>query len=134
MSFRPLVARPRVFHPESDVMVTKQSMKDECDINKILNQYKQTGILTHVQSVRPTYTDLPDTLDYQDAMSIVMDAEEAFMDLPAKVRDHFSNDPARFLAAFGDPAQVPQLREFGLLKPEDKAPPAPPAKEPAAGS
>jgi len=55
-------------------------------------------------------------------MHVLMQAEEAFSNLPARVRAHFDNDPARFLAAFSDERQADQLREFGLLKP---LPPSP---------
>lgn len=112
-----------------DQMITKQSHKEECDIHRILRQYQRTGVLTHVQAARPTYQDLPESVDYQQALHVMMEAEQAFAKLPASVRDHFRNDPAEFLAAFQDASQAEKLREFGLLKP--KAPPlaseAPPA-------
>lgn len=50
-------------------------------------------------------------------MNTLIAADAAFAALPAKVRDHFNNDPAAFLAAFSDKSQEAQLREFGLLKP-----------------
>lgn len=105
--------------------LTKQSHKEECDIHNILRQYQKTGIITHVQSARPTYEDLPDNIDYQDSLNTLMAANETFSALPAKVRDHFDNDPAKFLAAFYDSKQEDQLREFGLLKakPPEPAPP-----------
>lgn len=97
-------------------MITKQSHKDECDIHRILKQYQRTGILTHVQAARGTYADLPDPVDYQQAVHTIMEAQEAFAGLPASVRSHFGNDPAAFLAAFDDPKQEAKLREFGLLR------------------
>lgn len=124
MSFRPLKPRPRVAAPHSSTMVTKQSMKDECDINKILLQYKKTGILTHINNNKPQYLDLPDASDYQEAIHLMMEAEEAFSSLPSVVRDHFKNDPASFLEAFSDPSQADYLREVGLLKPLPGTPPA----------
>lgn len=105
-----------------DVLVTKQAHKDECDINRILRQYQRTGIITHVQSARPSYTDLPSDVDFQASMHVLMQAEEAFSNLPARVRAHFDNDPGRFLAAFSDEKQADQLREFGLLKPLSPSP------------
>lgn len=115
-----------------DQMITKQSHKDECDIHRILKQYQRTGIITHVQQARGTYEDLPSNTDFQEALNTMMSAEQAFAGLPAQVRRHFDNDPARFLAAFSDRSQHDQLREFGLLKP--KAAPAAPdaAPEPPA--
>lgn len=117
-----------------DKMMTKQSHKDECDIYRILNQYQRTGIITHVQSARPSYQDLPDPIDYQTSLNILMEAQSTFASLPAKVRAHFQNDPGEFLAAFQDPTQQDTLREFGFLKPQEAVqtqeatpPPSPPA-------
>lgn len=111
-------------HPHKRVTVntgsfthTKQSCKDECDIHKILSQYKKTGILTHINSARPNYTDLPSSSDYQTALNTIIEAENCFSDLPAVVRDRFGNDPETFLKAFGDPKMADELRELGLLRP-----------------
>lgn len=104
-------------------LITKQSHKGECDIHTILKQYQRTGIITHVQSARPSYLDLPDVCDYQESLAILDEAQAAFDALPSAVRSHFSNDPAAFLAAFSDPAQTDQLREFGLLKKTEVATP-----------
>jgi phage internal scaffolding protein len=99
--------------------ITKQSHKAECDIHNILKQYQRTGIITHVQNARPTYTDLPSDMDYQNALNTMIAAEAAFNDLPARVRAKWDNDPAAFLAAFSDPQQEATLREYGLLKPAE---------------
>lgn len=107
----------RVHPPSGGPMMTVQSAKAECDINNILSQYRRTGILTHVTASRPTYEDLPSDLDYQASMNMLLEAQAAFQGLPAKVRDHFGNDPTRLLIALRDPDQADKLREFGILKP-----------------
>lgn len=104
---------------------TIQSAKAECDINNILSQYRRTGIITHVAANRPTYSDLPSDLDYQQAMNTLIVAQGAFAGLPAKVRDHFNNDPARLLVALSDPEQADKLREFGILNPLPAPTPTP---------
>lgn len=125
----------RVYAPHSDQMITIQSAKDSCDINQILGQFKRTGIITHVNRNRPTYTDLPAPLDYQEALHLITEAEEAFFGLPSEVRTKFANDPQQLLAAIGDPAQADYLREVGILKPLPAAPPVPQAAPvPAAGT
>lgn len=118
------VTFPRPGQPVGD-LVTKQSHKAECDIHNILRQYQRTGIINHVQAARPTYQDLPSDVDFQQALHTMMAAEEAFAGLPARVRAHFSNDPAAFLAAFSDPDQVETLRGFGLVNPKPADPPSP---------
>lgn len=98
-------------------MVTKQSHKEECDINTILSKYERTGLITHVQSGRPQYLDLPSDMDYQAALNTMIAAQDAFASLPASVRDRYGNDPARFLSAFENPAELEFLREQGLVEP-----------------
>lgn len=124
---------PRVQFDAGTELMTKQSHKAECDINNILKQYKRTGIITHVQNARPTYQDLPDSIDFQQSMNTIIEAEKAFAALPSVVRRHFDNDPENFLAAFADEKQHDKLKEFGLIRspdpgpPENTQPPVPPA-------
>lgn len=120
----------RVAFSCGDELITKQSHKAECDIHNILKQYQRTGIITHVQNARPTYEDLPDSMDYQQSLNLIMEADEAFMNLPSKVRDHFKNDPGLFLAAFSDPSQRQTLTDFGLLQAPSSSPPLPVAPVP----
>lgn len=134
MSLRSLYPRNRVLALSSDELMTKQSHKDECDIHKILSQYKRTGIIAHINARQPVYADLPDSMDYQDAIEIVRDAQEAFAELPASVREKFNNDPYNLLAAISDPSKAEELRDLGILKrptPSDFNPPAPAAPAPA---
>lgn len=63
-------------------------------------------------------------------MNTLLTAQEAFAGLPAKIRDHFGNDPAQFLAAFYDSKQEDQLREWGLLRPKPVDTPTPPISTP----
>ncbi|WNK14560.1 MAG: internal scaffolding protein [Microvirus sp.] len=110
---------------------TKQSCKDECDINNILKQYQKTGIMNHVASSPAQYLNLPDELDYQASLQIVKDAEYAFFELPSKLRDRFQNDPETFLAALGNPELRSELETYGLFKAKPPSP-APAPAEPLA--
>lgn len=104
--------------------MTKQSFKDECDINNILSQFKMTGIISHINEQQPMFTDLPSDFDYQSSLHTIMQAEESFAALPSMVRDYFSNDPQQFLAAFGSEDGRAKLTEWGIITPK-------PAREPA---
>lgn len=108
--------RRRVASNTTGPSMTKQSFKDECDINRILNQFQRTGIVNHITQRQPQYLDLPSNVDYQSSMNTIIQAQQIFADLPALVRDHFQNDPARFLRAFSDEKQHDKLREFGFLR------------------
>ncbi|QCQ84971.1 internal scaffolding protein [Blackfly microvirus SF02] len=99
-----------------DKLITKQSHKAECDINTILSQYKKTGIINHINNASANYENLPDYPDYQQSLNTIINAQTAFSELPAVVRDRYKNDPATFLAALGDPTQRSQLEEWGVYK------------------
>jgi len=103
----------------------KQSFKDECDINNILRQYSNTGMVTHIRNEQPRYADLPDDVDFQTAMNTVIQAESAFASLPSKVRNRFHNDPAEFLAFMADPKNEAEMIALGLAN----APPAEPGPQ-----
>lgn len=120
----------RVTAPHSDELITKQSMKDECDIHNILRQYQKTGIIQHINQQQPIFDDLPDITDFQTSLSILDQAEQAFAALPSSIRDSFQNDPAELLRAIQDPGQRERLTELGILR----APAAPRPPDPGAPS
>lgn len=101
---------------------TKQAMKDESDINNIVNRFAKTGMLTHVSTKSPTYLDVSAVTDYRDAIEQVRKTEVFFGGLPAKVRAHFSNDAAAFLDFMTDPSREAEARELGLIPEPEKAP------------
>lgn len=112
--------------------MTKQSHKDECDIHNILKQYQRTGIVRHIAKHQARYEDLPDPIEFQEAMNIKIAAEEAFSSLPAKLRARYQNDAGQFLAALNDPEEADFLRDMGVLAPKKAAEaPEPPAATPA---
>lgn len=104
-----------------DEQITKQSFADECDIHKILKQYQQTGIINHISPNQPRYLDLPDNLDYQSSLNIIMEAQDAFMTLSSSVRDRYGNNPEKFLEALNDPSQREFLESVGVFE-SKKAP------------
>lgn len=114
--------RSRLYFPEQGR--TKQSFKDECDINVIMGRYLRTGMIDHLAQTAPRYADV-EALDFQGAMDIVVAARDRFAQLPSELRDRFSNDPGRLLAFIQNPANIEEARKLGLLAPE--APPQPQA-------
>lgn len=104
----------------------KQSFKDECDINRIVKQFKDTGQVTHVRDSQGEYG-FATAQTFDEAMRIVANANSQFALLPSKVRAHFDNDPAKFLDASQDDARRPEFVELGLLEalpePEPEIPP-----------
>lgn len=118
--------------------MTKQSFVAECDINNILKQYKRSGIISHInaKAAQGSYQDLPDQVDYQEALNTVIRAEASFETLPSSVRDRFGNDPAKFLEFLQDPKNQDEAIALGLAvdtrtAPAPAAPPAEPSAPPA---
>lgn len=97
--------------------LTKQSFRDECDINNILRQFNVTGQLP-AGSVQPQYGDFSGITDYQSALNAVMAAQDSFLQLPAKLRARFDNDPALFVDFASDEANKDEMKALGLLREE----------------
>lgn len=108
----------------TDPTRTKQSFKEECDINTLVERFAITGEIPAADRV-PLPIDVGTGMDFKDAMNQVVAARESFDQLPAKVRARFDNDPARFLDFVheDDPDNKLQLKKWGLLKPEEPKPP-----------
>ena len=104
--------------------MTEQSHKASCDVNVILSQYMKTGVIEQRGGGR--YEVLPGQVDYQEALNLVMEAEAAFEDLPAKVRDEFRNRPEELLAFLGDAANRDRAIQMGLIEAPPEAPLEPP--------
>ena len=109
---------------------TRQSEKDSCDVNKIMERYEKTGIIPSAQEDM-FYADVSQVGDYRDALERVEMANEYFMRLPARIREKFDNEPAAFLDFCSDPANKGELQELGLIERDEEALEAPaPVPEP----
>ncbi|AXH75311.1 MAG: internal scaffolding protein [Microviridae sp.] len=95
---------------------TKQSFKDECDINLLMARYMRTGELPNINERAPEYLDTTTGYDFQAAMQLVAEANSLFQDLPSRIRNRFQNDPAAFLDFCSDENNRPELAAMGLLK------------------
>lgn len=110
---------PRVQFVPEGVSLTKQSFKDSCDINLIMKRYEKTGVLEHSNRFGSQYGDFTGFDDYQEAQQRLIDADEAFMSLPSKIRERFDNHPGLYFDFATNPDNKDELMEMGLLpKPE----------------
>lgn len=96
---------------------TKQSFRDECDINIIMGRYLQTGVIDFVAKHSPQYGDVTGA-DFQTAMQTVAQANSMFADLPSSLRERFGNDPAQFLDFVADDKNRAEAAQLGLLSKE----------------
>jgi len=116
-------------------VMVKQSFVAECDINNILKQFKLTGQIQHMsaKAALGSYEDLPEPLDFQEALNTVKDAEQSFATLPSQIRDRFGNDPGNFLDFMSNPNNQDEIIKLGLAtdsrppKEPDSPPPPPPS-------
>ena len=89
---------------------TKQSFKDDCDINKILAKYQVTGTISHLQKFEGFYADFADApQDMFEAREQLERGKKIFMDLPAEVRSEFGNDALKYFAFVNDPQNKDRL-------------------------
>ncbi len=124
--------RERVTFDCGDVVRTKQTFRDECDINLIVKRHASDGLLAHLNPRMPTYGDFTASMELRDAMELVDLAEQGFAEIPAAVRAMCNNDPALFLRLVNDPDHIEALAEAGLPMAEGWEP-TPPEEPPAPG-
>ncbi len=96
---------------------TKQSFKEETDINSIMARFQKTGMIEFINKHEPQYGDVT-AIDFQTAMQSVATGREMFADLPSKVRDRFNNDPAELLEFLDNPENRDEAILLGLAKPK----------------
>lgn len=111
--------------------MTVQSEKDDADVNLIMERFTKHGVAP-LQEKPPLFMDVSEMTDYRQVVEQVKLADEAFMELSAKDRASFGNDPAAFLDALMDPGRRSELQERGILaKDPPKAEEAPEPAKPA---
>lgn len=106
-----------------EVGLTVQSEKDDCDINTIVERFGITGTMP-VARYPAEYGDFSGVWDFQSAMSELVKSREAFMELPAELRDRFQNDPGRLLQFVHDDRNYDQAVQMGLVPPRPVLKPA----------
>jgi len=105
---------------------TKQSFKDECNINAIVKKYRRTGQMPGVRE-NGIYSD-NSSMDLFDAQLIVAKSNTMFNELPSEVRNKFGNNPVKFLEYAENPANQEGMIELGLAKRIPKTDPEPSQK------
>ena len=97
--------------------MTQQSDKDDADINIIVSRFAKSGQLPAVQ-MEPLYADFTSAPDYRTAVELTNKANEAFYQIPARIRGQFDNNPQEFIAFALDPKNKDKMKEWGLTAPE----------------
>ena len=123
--FRNAYSKPErvVFNTVGESM-TQLHLADDCDIKTIISRYDKTGIIANVAKGVARYGDYSEINEYREALDLVNDANNSFMELPSEVRSYFDNDAGLFFETATDPSKIDVMRELGL------APPLPSARAP----
>lgn len=98
---------------------TKQSFRDECNINRIMAKYEKTGLASWVSANEGRYGDFA-AFDFHEAQNFIADANSMFQGLPAEVRYQFDNDPGKFLNFVEDPSNEAKMISMGLKTAPDE--------------
>ncbi len=91
---------------------TKQSFKDECDINLIMERAARGGTISHIAKYEGMYADFSD-YDFGTHIQKLTQGREVFDGLPAEVRREFGQSPQAFFDYVNDPVNMAKPN-FGL--------------------
>jgi phage internal scaffolding protein len=97
-----------------DPSLAQQHMKDECDINVLVERFGVTGSMP-VAPIEPSYGDFSGVGDYHTALNKIKAADEAFMALPAKIRAKFDHDPNALLNYLQNEENREEAIQIGLI-------------------
>lgn len=97
-----------------DVSLAQQHMKDECDINVIIEKFGITGQLPE-SPVSPQYGDFSGVTDYHSALNQINATMDDFMALPAKLRVRFDHDPVKLLEFLQNDQNRDEAIHLGLI-------------------
>jgi phage internal scaffolding protein len=97
-----------------DPSLAQQHMKDECDINVIIERFGVTGELPNAP-VSPQYGDFSGVTDYHSALNQINATMDDFMALPAKLRVRFDHDPVKLLEFLQNDTNRDEAIQLGLI-------------------
>ena len=113
-----------------DPSLTQQQFAEETEIRTIVERFGLTGQLPENVTV-PQFGDFTEVTDFHSAMNAVREANEAFLQFPAKVRERFNHDPQRLLEFVSDGSNRDEAIKLGFIDLPPALPsPAEPSKAP----
>lgn len=104
--------------------LTQQHFLEECDVNRIMQRYQETGVLIDpmiVQRRHPVFGEFDFEFDLREAMDMVNNAYEQFYQLPSRIRERFDNSPAKLLDFVRNPDNYDEALKLGLVKPRPES-------------
>lgn len=99
---------------------TQQKFESESNINTIMSKYNNNVDILNASlriqgaTRQPQYGDFSNIPDFAQANQMIIDANDAFMQLPAKLREKFSNDPSKLISWLDNPDNDSEAIKLGL--------------------
>lgn len=128
---------PTNYGPESNLKfektLTQQQFKDEQNINNIMKKYGAAAFSSQTQYLKQGFADFSKPVDFLQAKTLILQAENHFNELPAEIRKEFNNNPVNLVNFVQDEKNRDRAIELGLLDPskiEQKEPVKVPAQDP----
>jgi hypothetical protein len=113
------------FHPpqgpvtdcSDDPPITKQSFKDECDINQIMKRYEMTGSIDPVllEQREAAFADFTGIEDFHTMQNRILSAEKMFATLPAPLRSRWNNQAAELVEWLANPDNIDEAAKLGII-------------------
>lgn len=107
--------RMRVAKTFTEPSLTKQSFRDEVNINSIMKRFTSTGVFDHLNNSPANYTFCTGD-DFRESIETLDKSRASFLELPSHIREKFNNDPGKFLDFVQNPENRPEMYELGLLR------------------
>lgn len=96
--------------------LTQQHHAHDADVRNIIKQYDRTGLIANVNRGVARYGDYSEVNEYREALDLVIGANESFAELPAKIREMFSNDAGAFFEFATNPENAAEMVKLGLAE------------------
>lgn len=98
-----------------DEQRTKQSFRDQCDINALVERHRQTGLIDHTNHRQPLYGDFTQSTDLKTHLDEVNLAKSEFDSLSSSVRALCNHSPVKLLELLATEEGCDSLKEAGLF-------------------
>jgi len=99
---------------EGAVSRTEQSHRDVVSIHRIMERYKERGVIDHVSAHKGTYGNFVGIPGFQEANQIIAEAKSLFESVPSHIRKDFNNNPGDFLDFMQKSENREKIEEYGL--------------------
>ncbi len=90
---------------------TKQSQRDECDINMLLERYQRDASLGHLEKYGGQYGNYAD-YDFENHVTKIAEMDTIFEQLPAEVKKDFGQSTNKFFEFVTNPENEDRLAEL----------------------